>query len=74
MWASTLAVNVPAQFILAQVVQFKIQQPVRPGDMLETDVALEKIFGDLAQFAATLRVNQAEVARGRLVLSCSGGL
>jgi len=69
LWASMLAADVPAHFILAQVVQFKIEHPVRPGDTLETDVALEKIFGPLAQFTATLRVNQIEVARGRIVLS-----
>jgi 3-hydroxyacyl-[acyl-carrier-protein] dehydratase len=74
LWASTLAADVPAQFILAQVVQFKIEHPVRPGDTLETDVTLEKVFGALAQFTATLRVNQIEVARGRMVLSCSDGL
>ena len=74
LWASTLAADVPAHFILAQVVQFKIEHPVRPGDTLETDVTLEKVFGALAQFTATLRVNQIEVARGRMVLSCSDGL
>ena len=69
LWASTLAANAPAHFILAQVVQFKIQKPVMPGDRLETDVALENILGPLAQFAVTLRVDQLEVARGRIVLS-----
>jgi 3-hydroxyacyl-[acyl-carrier-protein] dehydratase len=69
LWASTLAANAPAHFILAQVTQFKIQQPVLPGETLETSVTLENIFGQLAQFAVTLRVNQVEVARGRLVLS-----
>jgi 3-hydroxyacyl-[acyl-carrier-protein] dehydratase len=74
LWASTLAANAPAHFILAQVMQFKIEQPVPPGETVETDVALEKTFGQLAQFTVTLRVNQIEVARGRIVLSCSGGL
>ena len=69
LWASTLAENAPRHFILAQVLQFKIQKPVVPGDSLETEVALENIFGELAQFTATLRVKQIEVARGRLVLS-----
>jgi 3-hydroxyacyl-[acyl-carrier-protein] dehydratase len=73
MWASTLAADAPAHFILAQVVQFKIQQSVQPGDTIESGVVLEKSFGQLAQFDVTLRVNQIEVARGRLVLSCSGG-
>ena len=69
LWASTLAANAPAHFVLAQVMQFKIEQPVLPGETVETDVTLEKTFGDLAQFAVTLRVNQVEVARGRIVLS-----
>jgi 3-hydroxyacyl-[acyl-carrier-protein] dehydratase len=69
LWASTLAANAPAHFILAQVVQFKIQQPVRPGETVETEVVLDKTFGPLSQFDVTLRVNQIEVARGRLVLS-----
>jgi 3-hydroxyacyl-[acyl-carrier-protein] dehydratase len=66
--ASTLAADAPAHFILAQVVQFKIQEPVQPGETVETEVELEKILGPLAQFAVTLRVNGTEVARGRLVL------
>jgi 3-hydroxyacyl-[acyl-carrier-protein] dehydratase len=69
LWASTLAANAPARFILAQVMQFKIQHPVSPGETVETDVTLENILGQLAQFAVTLRVDQIEVARGRLVLS-----
>ena len=68
LWASTLAVDAPAHFILAQVMQFKIQQPVLPGATIETEVALENKLGPLAQFSVTLRVNQIEVARGRLVL------
>src|SRR5271156_767256 len=72
LWASTLASNAPAHFILAQVLQFKIQQPVKPGETVETEVTLEKSFGQLAQFSVTLRVNQIEVARGRIVLSRSG--
>jgi 3-hydroxyacyl-[acyl-carrier-protein] dehydratase len=69
LWASTLAVNAPRHFILAQVLQFKLQQAVMPGETVETDVALENIFGQLAQFTVTLRANQTDVARGRLVLS-----
>jgi 3-hydroxyacyl-[acyl-carrier-protein] dehydratase len=69
LWASTLAAHAPAHFILAQVMQFKIQQPVLPGETIETEVALDKIFDHLAQFAVTLRVKNIEVARGRIVLS-----
>ena len=61
LWASTLAENTPRHFVLAQVLQFKIQKSVMPGDTIETEVALENIFGQLAQFTATLRVNQVEV-------------
>ena len=69
LWASTLEANAPAHFVLAQVVQFKLQQPVLPGETVETEVVLETCFGQLAQFAVTLRVNSVEVARGRIVLS-----
>jgi 3-hydroxyacyl-[acyl-carrier-protein] dehydratase len=69
LWASTLAANAPTHFILAQVLQFKLQQPVKPDDTLETTVSLEHLLGQLAQFAVTLRVNQIEVARGRIALS-----
>jgi 3-hydroxyacyl-[acyl-carrier-protein] dehydratase len=69
LWASTLAADAPARFTLAQVAQFKLQQPVQPGDTVETHVALDKIFGQLAQFDVTLRVSDTEVARGRIVLS-----
>ena len=69
LWASTLATHAPAHFILAQIVQFKIQQPVKPGETVETEVVLEKLFGALAQFDVVLRVNRSEIARGRLVLS-----
>ena len=74
LWASMLAAEAPPRFILAQVLQFKIQQPVLPGETLETDVALETVFGQLAQFNVTLAVNQNVVARGRLVLSRGMGL
>ena len=69
LWASLNPTNAPAHFTLAQVVQFKIQHPVQPGETLETEVTLEIIIGRLAQFSVTLRVNQIEVARGRIVLS-----
>ena len=69
LWASTLAADAPAHFTLAQVVQFKLQEPVQPGDIAETNVVLDKVFGQLAQFEVTLRVNGDEVARGRIILS-----
>jgi 3-hydroxyacyl-[acyl-carrier-protein] dehydratase len=66
LWASTLAE--PGPFTLAQVLQFKLQQPVLPDSTLETEVILESTLHALAQFAVTLRVDATEVARGRLVL------
>jgi 3-hydroxymyristoyl/3-hydroxydecanoyl-(acyl carrier protein) dehydratase len=69
LWASTLAKDVPSHFILAQAAQFKIQQPVLPGETIETAVTLDKTFGQLAQFDVNLRVNETVVARGRIVLS-----
>jgi 3-hydroxyacyl-[acyl-carrier-protein] dehydratase len=69
LWASTLSAAVPKHFILAQVMQFKLQQPVRPGETVETEAVLENSFGPLAQFGVTLRVGATEVARGRLVLA-----
>jgi 3-hydroxyacyl-[acyl-carrier-protein] dehydratase len=69
LWASLLSQEAPKHFVLAQVVQFKIQQPVRPGETLETTVSLENRFGSLAQFGVILNVNGLEVARGKLVLS-----
>ena len=69
LWASILSDAAPRAFILAQVLQFKIQQTVPPGAMLETGVMLENTFDSLAQFAVTLRVAENEIARGRLVLA-----
>src|ERR1700683_2476919 len=66
LWASTLAAAAPPHFILAQVLQFKIQKPVLPDETIEIDVALEHVFGPLAQFTVTLNANKFEVARGRL--------
>jgi 3-hydroxyacyl-[acyl-carrier-protein] dehydratase len=71
LWATTLAPNAPRHFVLAQVLQFKIQSPVQPGATLEISATLEHALGSLAQFIVTLAVNQTEVARGRIVLSQS---
>jgi 3-hydroxyacyl-[acyl-carrier-protein] dehydratase len=69
LWASTLSGGGPSRFVLAQIVQFKILQPVRPDETVITHVTLDHLLGSLAQFSVVLTVNQAEVARGRLVLS-----
>jgi 3-hydroxyacyl-[acyl-carrier-protein] dehydratase len=69
LWASTLGPDAPKRFILAQVLQFKIMQVVKPGETLESEAVLETLFGQLAQFEVTLSVKETEVARGRIVLS-----
>jgi 3-hydroxyacyl-[acyl-carrier-protein] dehydratase len=54
---------------LAAVQQFRFLQAVLPGQTLEIDVTLEKEFGTLAQFDATLRVGSMVVAQGKLAIS-----
>jgi 3-hydroxyacyl-[acyl-carrier-protein] dehydratase len=71
LWASLAQPGTPARFSLAQVLQFKLAAPVRPGAMVETDVVLEQMLGPLAQFGVTLSVAGTEVARGRLVLGAA---
>lgn len=72
LWASILAAETPKRFALAQVLQFKVLAPVRPGTTVETEVTLEQSLGALAQFSVTQRVGADEVARGRLVLGAPG--
>jgi len=69
LWDSILPSPAPEHFILAQIVQFKIQLPVLPGETIDTEVILESLFGSLAQFSVNLNVRGTEVARGRIVLS-----
>jgi 3-hydroxyacyl-[acyl-carrier-protein] dehydratase len=69
LWASTLSGGGPSRFVLAQIVQFKILQPVRPDETVITEVTFDHLLGTLAQFSVVLTVNQAEVAGGRLILS-----
>jgi 3-hydroxyacyl-[acyl-carrier-protein] dehydratase len=69
LWASALADDAPAHFILAQIAHFKIQKPVFPGQTVETEIRVDTTLGQLAQFDVTLRVDQCEVARGRVVLA-----
>jgi 3-hydroxyacyl-[acyl-carrier-protein] dehydratase len=68
LWASILGAEAPKAFVLAQVIQFKLQASVAPGETVETQVAFEAALGALAQFGVTLRVEGKEVARGRLAL------
>jgi len=75
LWASMQGPKAPANFVLAQVLQFKILRSVLPGEKIETEVSMETSFGNLAQFQIALRVDQLEVARGKIVLGveASGG-
>jgi 3-hydroxyacyl-[acyl-carrier-protein] dehydratase len=69
LWASMLVDEVPTRFALAQIMQFKVLRPVRPGDTIESAVTLDQFLGPLAQFSVVMRVKNEEVALGRLVLS-----
>jgi 3-hydroxyacyl-[acyl-carrier-protein] dehydratase len=73
LWASILGENAPPDIVVAQVVQFRLQVPVGPGETVETEAVYEAALGALAQFGVTLRVDGREVARGRLVLARAGG-
>jgi 3-hydroxyacyl-[acyl-carrier-protein] dehydratase len=73
LWASVQGPRVPAHFVLAQVLQFKVLRSVVPGEKIETEVTLETSFGHLAQFAVVLSVDQTEVARGKIVLGADAG-
>lgn len=68
LWASTLGTDTPRPFVLAQVLQFKISRSVLPGETLVSEVTLQAVLGQLAQFDVVLLANQIEVARGRIVL------
>ena len=69
LWASILGPAAPHAFVLAQVLQFKLQRAVLPGETVETEVTLDSSLGTLAQFSVVFRSGDHEVARGRLVLS-----
>ena len=69
LWGSIQDTGQPVRFSLAQIVQFKVQQPVLPGQTVRTEVTLDHSLGKLVQFSATLSVDGQEVARGRIVLS-----
>jgi len=58
-------------FILAQVVAFKIQRPVEPGQTIEIQATWEREFGLLAQFAVEILEKGEVVATGRIILSRS---
>jgi 3-hydroxymyristoyl/3-hydroxydecanoyl-(acyl carrier protein) dehydratase len=58
-----------APLFLASIDQFRVLGPVVPGDTLETEVAVVKVFGELVQVRAECRVRERPVARGLIVLS-----
>lgn len=72
LWGSIQGAEAPVRFVLAQVLQFKIQRSVFPGEKIETKVTLEKSLGKLAQFEVVLSVNQLNVARGKIMLGVDG--
>jgi 3-hydroxyacyl-[acyl-carrier-protein] dehydratase len=68
LWASILQEEPSRELVLAQVAHFKLLAPVAPGETVESEVVFVAALGALAQFDATLRVGEKEVARGRLVM------
>jgi 3-hydroxyacyl-[acyl-carrier-protein] dehydratase len=59
----------PAPLFLVGVQQFRFVKAVLPGQTIEVEVTLEKDFDALAQFDTVLRIHDAVVAQGKLVLS-----
>ena len=68
-WQRTANLPPDAPAYLAGVQQFRFQQPVVPGQTLETDVTLDKDLGSLAQFDVVVRVGTTVVAQGKISLS-----
>lgn len=73
LWGAIRESTVQERFALAQILQFKVLQPVKPGQTLCSEIRLEKDFGSLAQFEVILTVESAEVARGKVVLGVPAG-
>jgi 3-hydroxyacyl-[acyl-carrier-protein] dehydratase len=59
-------------FSLVQVVDFRLRHPARPGDTLVCEVEMEREFGSLAHFGATVRLAGRDevVAQGKIILAC----
>lgn len=68
LWGTMQGHDQPVRFSLAQIIQFKVQHSVQPGQTVQTDVNAGQSLGNLAQFNVTLTVEGTEVARGRIVL------
>ena len=69
LWGGILGATAPPRFSLAQIVTFKVQRPVLPGQTIEVRAELEKDFGTLAQFAVEIREAGEVVATGRVILA-----
>ncbi|SDU05013.1 3-hydroxyacyl-[acyl-carrier-protein] dehydratase [Verrucomicrobium sp. GAS474] len=69
LWGDLLALESQARFSLAQVVSFKIQRPVLPGQTILVHARLERDFGPLAQFAVEIAEGDAVVASGKIILA-----
>jgi 3-hydroxyacyl-[acyl-carrier-protein] dehydratase len=54
---------------VASVDQFRVLNPVLPGELLETSVTLLKELGSIAQFESESRVGEKTATRGRITLS-----
>jgi len=59
---------------LASIDRFRVKSAVGPGRTLQTEVALTREMGPLAQFAVRCLVEGTEVAAGQLVLSANSQL
>jgi 3-hydroxyacyl-[acyl-carrier-protein] dehydratase len=68
---STSAAEPKVAFSLVQVMDFRLRHPALPGDTLVCEVEMEREFGSLAHFAATLRLAGRDdiVAQGKIILA-----
>ena len=69
LWGGILGAAEQPRFSLAQIVTFKVQRPVLPGQTIEVRAELEKDFGTLAQFAVEIWEAGEVVAAGRVILA-----
>jgi 3-hydroxyacyl-[acyl-carrier-protein] dehydratase len=68
---SASAADPKVAFSLVQVTDFRLRHPALPGDTLVCEVEMEREFGSLAHFAATVRVAGRDdiVAEGKIILA-----
>lgn len=72
LWGSIHGSDHPERYALAQVLQFKLLRPVFPGATIAVEIELERDFGSLAQFAATLTAGSETAASGKIILARPG--